>query len=393
MRLNVYLNAFGLRRQIGILDSRGAEIRFQYHPDFVQEGIELSPFRLPLNKLVQMDTAHTFAGLHGLFNDSLPDGWGLLLLDRTLQRRGVRADNWPMQRLAVVGRHGMGSLEYEPEQEIAGAWSLSDLDTWATDSLHVLEEHESTAEKLDALLRLNGSSAGARPKVLVNITDTFTIDSCNTSEPWLIKFRTTHDSPDAGLEEYVYSLAARAAGLDMPPTHLFPSKISAGWFGVKRFDRVHGHKVHVHTACGLLHASHRHPSLDYENLLRLAMVLTSDVREVEKMARLMVFNVKAGNKDDHSKNFSFLLDAQNQWRMAPAYDLTPSQGIMGEQTCMVNGKGRDITDDDLIRAVAPVSLAAGKLREMIAQVEAALAHVEDWKNEVRKKQADGQQPS
>ena len=194
-------------------------------------------------------------------------------------------------------------------------------------------------------------------------------------EPWIIKFRSAHEAPDTGLMEYKYSIAAREAGLDMPETHLFPSATSPGYFGVQRFDRVHGQKVHVHTACGLLHASHREPSLTYESLLRLALLLTRDMREVQKMVRLMVFNIRSGNKDDHSKNFSFLLNADNQWRMAPVYDLTPSEGINGEQTCMVNNKGRNITENDLHAAAATVDVGAQTVREIIQQVDDALENV------------------
>ena len=106
----------------------------------------------------------------------------------------------------------------------------------------------------------------------------------------------------------------------MPETHLFPLKDGRGCFGVQRFDRTEKGKVHTHTACGLLHASHRVASLDYENLLKLTWILTKSYTDVIEMVRRMVFNVKSGNKDDHSKNFSFLLNEKNQWLLAPAYD-------------------------------------------------------------------------
>lgn len=80
--------------------------------------------------------------------------------------------------------------------------------------------------------------------------------------------------------------------------------------------------------------------------MRLTQALTRDVREVEKMFRLMRFNVRICNKDDHSKNFSFVMDEAGEWKLSPAYDLTPSEGINGEHTSLVNGKGENITDDD-----------------------------------------------
>lgn len=374
MNLDVHLRAYGVRHHVGKLAEQNWAILFQYAPEFLDAGINLSPFKLPLSPEVKEDPKRTFDGLFGVFNDSLPDGWGLLLLDRALRKRGLSLNSClPLQRLAMVGTHGMGALEYSPatghEEE---AVYMAELDALAEESLRVLRDAPVDAEQLDRLIQLNGSSAGARPKILVNVTNDHRIASHGSGEPWIIKFRSAHEQPDAGLVEYTHSMAAREAGLDMPETHLFPSATSPGYFGVKRFDRVQGMKVHVHTACGLLHASHRGPSLTYESLLRLTQMLTRDMREVVKMVRLMVFNVRSGNKDDHSKNFSFLLDKDNQWRMAPAYDLTPSEGINGEQTCMVNNKGRDISDKDLLAAAATVDVAAQTVREIIRHVDEAL---------------------
>ena len=381
MNLDVHLHAYGVRRHVGKLAAQSNTILFQYAPEFLDSGINISPFRLPLSPEVKEDPKRTFDGLFGVFNDSLPDGWGLLLLDRALRKKGSSLHAClPLQRLAMVGAHGMGALEYTPAAEQAEqAVSVAELDALAEESLRVLRDAPVDAGQLDKLIQLNGSSAGARPKILVNVADDYRIVPQGAGEPqgtpWIIKFRSAHEPPNTGLTEYAYSLAAREAGLDMPETHLFPSATSPGYFGVQRFDRVHGQKVHVHTACGLLHASHREPSLTYESLLRLTLLLTKDIREVLKMVRLMVFNVRSGNKDDHSKNFSFLLNKENQWRMAPVYDLTPSEGINGEQTCMVNNKGKDITEKDFLAAAATVDVDARTVREIIQQVDAALAGV------------------
>ena len=381
MNLDVHLHAYGVRRHVGKLAAHGNAILFQYAPEFLDSGINISPFRLPLSPEVKEDPKRTFDGLFGVFNDSLPDGWGLLLLDRALRKKGSSLHAClPLQRLAMVGAHGMGALEYTPAAEQAEeAVSVAELDALAEESLRILRDAPVDAGQLDKLIQLNGSSAGARPKILVNVADDYRIVPQGAGEPqgtpWIIKFRSAHEPPNTGLTEYAYSLAAREAGLDMPKTHLFPSATSPGYFGDQRVDRVHGQKVHVHTACGLLHASHREPSLTYESLLRLTLLLTKDIREVLKMVRLMVFNVRSGNKDDHSKNFSFLLNKENQWRMAPVYDLTPSEGINGEQTCMVNNKGKDITEKDFLAAAATVDVDASTVREIMQQVDAALAGV------------------
>lgn len=377
MRLTVYLNHYGVRHEVGLLSEENNRIFFEYAPDFLKSEIELSPFKLPLRAGVFEETSRVFDGLFGLFNDSLPDGWGCLLLDRKLRQQGLSfREISPLHRLSMIGRDPMGALEYEPADEQADTFAAVELDSLSAEVNKIVSGNES--DVLDELLQMNGSSGGARPKIVAWVSnDRKTIVHGGRSapegfSPWMIKFAEHNDPLSAGELEYRYSLAAKAAGINMPETHLFPLKSGEGCFGVRRFDRNEHGKVHVHTACGLLHASHRLPTLDYENLLRLTYVLMRNHADVEEMVRRMVFNVKCGNRDDHSKNFSFLLTAKCQWRLAPAYDLTPSTGLNGEHTAMVNGKGRDITDADLIAAAATCGVSKSKTKLMISEVEAAI---------------------
>ena len=377
MKLKVFLNMYGCRQEVGLLHQDKQRIFFEYAPGFLKSGIELSPFKLPLKVGVFEEKAHVFDGLFGLFNDSLPDGWGCLLLDRKLRKLGKSyAEITPLDRLSLIGANPMGALEYEPAAEDSDLYGDIELDSLSGEVDRILEGEESLV--LDELLKLNGSSGGARPKIVAyvssdrkqiihggkSVPDGFT--------PWIIKFSEKHDPQTSGELEHRYSLAAKAAGITMPETHLFPLKDGRGCFGVQRFDRTPKGKVHTHTACGLLHASHRFASLDYENLLKLTWILTRNHADVVEMVRRMIFNVKSGNKDDHSKNFSFLLNEQLQWQLAPAYDLTPSAGINGEQTCMVNGKGRNITDADLIKTAATANISEAETKALIAQVNSAL---------------------
>ena len=377
MRLNVFLNSYGTRREVGLLSEENGRIFFEYAPEFLSSGIELSPFKLPLKSGIFEDTKRTFDGLFGVFNDSLPDGWGCLLLDRKLRKRGLSFQEiTPLQRLSMIGRDPMGALEYEPADEVADEFAEVELDSLSGEVDKIVRGDDS--DVLDELLTLNGSSGGARPKIVAWVSeDRKTIVHGGKEPPpgftpWIIKFAEKHDPQTAGELEYRYSLATKAAGINMPETHLFPLKNGGGCFGVRRFDRTPQGKVHVHTACGLLHASHRYPTLDYENLLKLTFTLTRNHADVEEMVRRMIFNVKTGNRDDHSKNFSFLLTPKNEWRLSPAYDLTPCAGLNGEHTCMVNGKGRDITDADLIAEAATCGVPESKVRTMIAEVNVAL---------------------
>ena len=377
MKLKVFLNMYGIRQEVGMLLQDKQRIFFEYSPDFLKSGIELSPFKLPLKAGVFEEKSRVFDGLFGLFNDSLPDGWGCLLLDRKLRKLGKSyAEITPLDRLSLIGANPMGALEYEPADGDSDLYGDIELDSLSGEVDRILDGEESLV--LDELLKLNGSSGGARPKIVAcvssdrkqiihggkSVPDGFT--------PWIVKFSEKHDPQSSGELEYRYSLAAKAAGITMPETHLFSLKDGRGCFGVQRFDRTLKGKVHTHTACGLLHASHRFASRDYENLLKLTWILTRNHADVVEMVRRMIFNIKSGNKDDHSKNFSFLLNSRYQWQLAPAYDLTPSAGINGEQTCMVNGKGCDITDADLIKTAATANVSEVEAKALIDQITTAL---------------------
>jgi len=365
---------------LGRLALRNRQIFFEYDPDFLAIGLDVSPFRLPLKPGVQSFDRSLFEGLPGLFNDSLPDGWGRLLFDRAMRAQGLLPEVLsPLDRLAHVGQSGMGALTYEPDFSETSDRNEIDLDWLAAQSADVLEGEAD--DVLAELLALNGSSAGARPKALIGFDRTqgrivHGAGSLGADyEPWLVKFANAQDGPDAGAIEFVYAEMARRAGIDIPETHLFRAKQGAGYFATKRFDRSSTKRLHMHTACGLLHSNFRTPSLDYKDLIELTTLLTRDIREVEKMFRLAVFNVLAHNRDDHSKNFSFLMNERGDWRLSPAYDLTFSSGPGGEQSTMVMGDGKAPGLEHL-RALGEVAeLRKGQVDDIIDQIRATLA---DW---------------
>ena len=330
---------------LGRLALRDRQIFFEYDQGFLTRGLDVSSYQLPLKSGVQTFDNKLFEGLPGLFNDSLPDGWGRLLFDRSMRAKGFLPEEFsPLDRLAHIGQTGMGALTYEPDFSEAPRDEQIDLDWLAAQSAEVLEGE--AEDVLAELLALNGSSAGARPKALIGFDrehDRIVHGAGalgENHEPWLVKFANTQDGTDAGAIEFAYAEMARRAGIDIPETHLFPAAKGAGYFATKRFDREGSKRLHMHTACGLLHSDFRTPSLDYQDLIDLTTLLTRDVREVEKMFRLAVFNVLAHNRDDHSKNFSFLMNEVGEWRLSPAYDLTFSSGPGGEQSTMVMGEGK-----------------------------------------------------
>jgi serine/threonine-protein kinase HipA len=343
--LNVFLDGRS-RRKVGRLATQDRRILFEYDSGFLASGLQLSPFELPTRPGVVPGGPAIFDGLFGVFNDSLPDGWGRLLLDRTVERLGIlRGSLTPLDRLAYVGRHGMGALSYEPDYSQAdGEAVVLKLDKLAAEAATVLSGEQGAV--VEKLLRLNGASAGARPKVVAQVSgDKAKIIYGPAALPqgyahWMIKFPSQLDEADVGAIEYAYSLMARGAGVEMPETHLFGAK-KKRYFGIRRFDRDGDRRIHMHSLSGLLHADHRTPSLDYDAFLKATQVLTKDVTQVEKAFRLACFNVLAHNRDDHAKNFSYLLDdGSGQWSLAPAYDLIFSAGPAGEQSMMVMGEGK-----------------------------------------------------
>ena len=363
---------------LGRFALRDGRIYFEYDPAFLDGGLEVSPFNLPLRPGVQTFDPLLFEGLPGVFNDSLPDGWGRLLFDRMMRSGGVPSGEMTvLDRLAHVGRTGMGALVYEPDSGDGAPDSDVDLDQLAAHAQEVLDGE--AGEVLEELLALSGSSAGARPKVMIGLDAgrrTAIHGTCTLPEgfePWLVKFPTHGDGLGAGAIEYVYALMAKNAGLDMTDVNLFPARKGAGYFATKRFDRRDGHRLHAHSACGLLHSDFRTPSLDYEDLIALTMALTRDTREAEKMFRLAVFNVLAHNRDDHSKNFSFLMDAQGDWTLSPAYDLTYAPGPGGEQSTLVMGEGRNPGTEHLIRLGLETELTRSRINDIMEQVKAALS--------------------
>lgn len=376
--IKVGLNFGSGIQPVGRLAIRNTMIYFEYDEAFLHSNLEISPIKLPLQRGVIELPKIPFEGLAGVFNDSLPDGWGRLLFDRLLRSEGVSAtDISPLDRLAHVGLNGLGALVYEPDQSLNRNDEMIDLDLLASHTQEVLEGD--SEEVIAELLALNGSSAGARPKALIGIDSERkniihgTDQLSNGFEHWMVKFPNSQDGTDAGAIEYVYALMAIDAGIEMPTIHLFSSQRGNGYFAVKRFDRNGNKRLHMHTVSGLIYNNFRFPSLDYEDLLSLTGVLTKDIREVENMFRLAVFNVMAHNRDDHSKNFTFLMNEFGGWKLSPAYDLTFSNGPGGEQSTMVMGEGRNISIRHLTKLGLEAKLSKEFVENVIEQTRSALA--------------------
>jgi serine/threonine-protein kinase HipA len=359
-----------------ILDAERG-IHFQYDASFLKSGLELSPFKLPLVPGVFSDGPTEFHGLPGLFHDSLPDGWGLLLMHRRMRAGGIDPDRISVLTwLRYLGDRGMGALTFHPAE---GGPANEPLEL-------TLRKIEGEAQKifegragkvLPALELAGGSPGGARPKVVVGVGPDDVMVAGATEVPdgfehWLIKFAAGDDPADMGPLEETYARLARKAGIDMPPTRLFPLDRKRRAFGVRRFDRLGNRRVHVHTIGGLLHVSHRLPALDYQAVLAATFTLTRDRAQALEAFRRAAFNVLACNRDDHAHNFAYLMDEAGAWRMSPAFDLTHSSGRGGYHTTSIMGEALKPNRSHLLALAKSAALNPAAAEAALRKVERSI---------------------
>ena len=353
--LQVYYDGGTNSIEVGKLFLKNRKIYFEYSPEFLKSGLELSPFKLPSKPGVFLQNDALFGGLFGLFNDSLPDGWGRLLLDRYLTKHSINPSSLsPLDRLSFAGNHYMGALRYSPAAEVEHYDNHDNLDFIAKEINHF--QDNDSEEFVEDLLYMSGSSCGARPKTI--------------KKEWVVKFGSSHDPKDIGAIEYAYHLMARASRLILPDAKLFTSKSGPGYFASKRFDRVgdSNKPIHMHSISGLLHSDHRDCALDYENIMKATMYLTKSTAECEKQFRCALFNVLSYNRDDHGKNFSFLMDESGGWKVSPAYDLTFSSGPSGEHSTTIMGEGKSPDIDHFLSLGEAMGIEEKNVKRILDEV-------------------------
>ena len=334
---------------------------FEYDKNWLVDGFSISPLELPLRQGLFIAKPQPFYGNFGIFEDSLPDGYGRYLLHKALLREGIDDSNLSsLDRLSLVGSGGMGALTYHPETTKRQGTDIHDLDLLQQKALEVLREQQDTDAGL--LLYNSGNSGGTRPKAIFQDEDGH----------WLVKFRHIYDPKDIGLQEFHYNEVARKCGINVPDFKLMNGR----YFASRRFDiNIDDQRIHTATAGGLLCLSLANPVLDYSNLLALTGYLTQNAKEVEEMFRRMVFNYLTDNKDDHCKNFSFYVSENStggySWHLAPAYDLTLcTEGYNGEHATSVNGTGNP-TLEDMISIGTKIKMKQERCHEIFEEVESA----------------------
>lgn len=329
---------------------------FEYNKDWIANGFSISLWELPLQTGLIFSKENSFGGGFAAFEDSMPDGYGLYLLDRILCREGSSlGELFPLQRLSLVGSSGMGALCYKPEasKEHTAAITDNDFDELQRKVLDVLSEKSDA--NVSFLYYNSRNSGGARPKVVYKAAD---------GSDWIVKFRHIYDPSDIGKIEYQYMRTAQKCGINIPEIRL----INDRYFSIKRFDIRDGQRIHTLTAAALLQSDFRTQSIDYINLLALTGYLTQDSVQVEQMFRRMVFNFVCVNKDDHAKNFSFLCE-NGKWSIAPAYDITYSpEGTRGGHATSVRYSGNPSLED-IISAGTGIHISRKRCIEIIDEIE------------------------
>ncbi|MBN1510816.1 MAG: type II toxin-antitoxin system HipA family toxin [Phycisphaerae bacterium] len=379
-----FVRSPGDSSHVGTLAEDRGRVYFEYAAGFLATGLSLSPFHLPFAAGLFEHRDHAFGPLPGLFDDSLPDGWGLLLMDRHFRSLALNlAAISPLDRLSWLGTRTVGALTYHPpadrEDADAGVFDLHGLARHSQDILA-----GAAVDVLPELLRAGGSPGGARPKVLVGYDPaTGEVRSGEDDLPdgfehWIVKFTAKTDSADAGAIEFAYSLMARDAGIDIPPTRLFETRAGQTFFGVQRFDRAGNRRYHVHTFGNLIQSNFRIPSADYADLLKATSLLTRNHQDVLRAFRRMVFNVLAHNRDDHVKNFAFRLDdTTGEWSLTPAYDLLYTPGPGGEHTMTLAGEGKHPGRPHMLRLAEQAGLSKKEVMAIIDDVRVAVGRWSD----------------
>ncbi len=372
-QVDVYYDGWGERWLWGTLVSTTAitgrpQIVFEYSNEAKRRGLELSSYTLPLaGAQLRRGFASHQLGLPGPAYDSLPDGWGMLLMDRLFRRRGLNtARIGPLERLAFIGNNAMGAMSFEPvAPEGQQPQAHIPLELLAAEVQEVLKGEG--GEFLQTLLLVGGSPQGARPKALVYRnpqTGAFTTAAKPDLEAWLIKFPAKEEHPEVCAIEMVYAECLRRCGIQTPDTQHFNLPNGLAAFASKRFDRLDGQRVPMQSLAAFTGADYRSPgALDYVNFLRATQMCTNDVREKAIAFERAVFNVAFNNRDDHPKNFAYVMSRSGAWQLAPAYDVTFCEGPGGYHQMDVMGEAMAIDRGAMIRladeAEVSVEIAGG----------------------------------
>ncbi|WP_423596740.1 type II toxin-antitoxin system HipA family toxin [Roseateles sp. MS654] len=373
-KINVVFRGWGESWVLGTLAQRGRVTLFEYSREALFRGINFSPLHVPLQAQTYSSFPDHLGGVPGFIADALPDGWGLLLMDRVFRKAGRDpALASTLDRLSFIADRAMGALAFEPASDLEITQEDLTLLQLAQAAHDVIEDRDTDA--LKTLAVVGGSPQGARPKALIQYvpqTRMMSTDPAAAGDPWLVKFPAQNEHVEVCGIEVAYARLARTAGIDMPDVQLFKISPKLAAFGVERFDRSDGMRVPVQSLAALLHADFRLPSADYQHLLQVTRFATASHPELLKAFQRCVFNVVFNNRDDHTKNFALRMNRRMEWELAPAFDLTFNAGPGGYHQMSVMGEARTPGRDHLLQLARANDIADSVAAQAIdAMCEAA----------------------
>lgn len=358
--LNVHLNDILIGK---IAPIKNNLIALEYDEIWIKNGFSIFPLQNKMENRVYIPDENSLNGLFGIFNDSLPWGFGKVLVDKMLVKHKLNPEKVNnISRLAFVGKNGLGALSYTPEYSFPSPESFHDFDEITKQCQEVLAND--SFENIDELFLIGGTLGGFTPKITTKMGD----------EDWIIKFKKASDVENMGEIEYNYSILAKECGISMPETMLYDSKSGSGFFCIKRFDRNEDNKkLHTITASGLLETDYSE-DVDYNTLMKLTLELTKSYEEVEKLFRLMCFNVFLNIKNDHLKKFAFIYSNENcSWSLSPAFGLKPSNCETRMRSTSVNGS-QNPDKKDLLGVAKNIGMSQRKAKAIIEEIKEKSLH-------------------
>jgi serine/threonine-protein kinase HipA len=349
-------------------------VAFEWSEHALALRYQLSPFRLPIKKGVFLAQREPFEGLHGMLSDSIPDGFGRRIMNNSFKEAGYSLETvTPIHRLAWVGTRGIGALTYAP---VIGPAETKDLIDIANLGLYAKKaDVDNFSEIPISVLRAGGSALGARPKFWASVhkDGEMVIVGDNPASlkdftPCLVKFAPVNGDKNEPYFEAACLQLANSHGIRAAKARLLSHPGGAA-LAVERFDRSPG-RVFVQSLAALLEDDFRFPRLDYGHIYQVSKNL-SVIAEAERIYRQACFNVALSMKDDHSKNFAFIMGPDGRWELSPAFDLCPNEGPSGWQTMSVSNESQHIGRDELVKFAKTMGLADSVAKDGIDQALAA----------------------
>ncbi len=381
------IDAFVYGQKIGTLIYHQGAIYFEYDASFKKSSIEISPLKLPLARTTGVytnpDNFYLYGGLAGVFFDSLPDKHGMAFIDTYFSKKGLKQNQITLlHKLAFIGERGMGAIEYRPKEHEDNQSVLDVLDAKdAYESMKKILNDKDEISSIESFMNIIDSVSplgGGRPKMLITYNhETKTLKFNTKTIPHgykraIIKFDEIYyekESLNFTKLEYIYMLMAKECGIIVPPIYLHEEN-GEHHLIIERFDRdADDEKLHIATASALMHIDISVPqSSSYEQLFALTRALCNSQLEIEQLFRRMLFNALSYNFDDHTKNFSYIMDRFGKWRLSPAYDITYSKGLATQHITTINAKGLDFTRDDFYAIAQNQSIKKSRVDAMLREI-------------------------